>query len=70
MPLVDAIATALIAAYEEGRADAGGDPVEQAAAHRVTMAAIAEVQRLYGQFDLEVRHARKAPGPSRGRRTG
>lgn len=64
VPLLDAIVTALIAAYEEGRADEAGDPIARVAAYQVSLTTIAEVQRLWKQLDIEVNAGRnrKAPG--------
>lgn len=69
VPLLDAVIAAMVAARDEGAAralaDAAGRTTDAAttAARARTLAALAEVKRLWRQLDIEVQAARQTPPP-------
>ncbi|WP_173039000.1 hypothetical protein [Phytohabitans flavus] len=65
VPLLDAVAAAMLAAKEEGRAEERGDQGAIAAAQAATLRATDEVMRLWRQLDIEVSAARTAPTATR-----
>jgi hypothetical protein len=61
VPLLDAVAKAMLAAVEEGRAKERCDQAALDTAHQATLRATDEVMRLWRQIDIELTAARRAP---------
>ncbi|MDQ7910792.1 hypothetical protein RB614_40505 [Phytohabitans sp. ZYX-F-186] len=62
IPLLDAVLDVAKASYEQGEAYGRGDTDQAEALHARVLTALAEVQRLWRQLDIEVNRTRTSPG--------